>query len=88
MNKIVDVQLARVTKHLKTSKNITLNIDESVKKHLAEVGYDPSFGARPLKRLIQTDLLDPLALEIIEGKVKEGQTITATLVGGNVTFTA
>lgn len=88
MTKIVDVQLERVANHLKQSKNITLRLDESVKRHLAEVGYDPSFGARPLKRLIQTDLLDPLALEIIEGKVKEGQTITATLVGGNVTFTA
>lgn len=87
MNKIVDVQLARVTKHLKTSKNITLNIDQSVKKHLAEVGYDPNFGARPLKRLIQTDLLDPLALEIIEGNIQDGQTVQGTIQNSKAVFT-
>ncbi|MFO0971008.1 MAG: AAA family ATPase [Candidatus Saccharimonadales bacterium] len=86
MNNIVGVQLERVIKHLKTSKNITLTIDESVKKHLAEVGYDPNYGARPLKRLIQTDLLDPLALEIIEGKVKDGQKIIATFSQNRVSF--
>lgn len=86
MNKIVDVQLDRVIHHLKASKNITLTIDESVKKHLADVGYDPSFGARPLKRLIQTSLLDPLALEIIEGKVQDGQLVTAALRNSRVTF--
>ena len=86
MNKIVDVQLERVIKHLKMNKNITLSIDESVKKHLAEVGYDPNFGARPLKRLIQTDLLDPLALEIIEGNIQEGQEVNATTHNHKVEF--
>lgn len=86
MGKIVDVQLRRVIDHLKASKNITLNVDESLKKHLAEVGYDPNFGARPLKRLIQTDLLNPLALEIIEGKVQEEQTVTVTLKDGRASF--
>lgn len=86
MNKIVDVQLERVIGHLKTSKNIVLTVDESVREHLAEVGYDPNFGARPLKRLIQTDLLDPLALEIIESKVLDGQTITAIFKNNRVIF--
>lgn len=86
MSKIVDVQLERVTEHLKASKNIILKVDESIKKHLAEVGYDPNFGARPLKRLIQTDLLDPLALEIIEGNIKDGQKLKATLENSKVQF--
>jgi ATP-dependent Clp protease ATP-binding subunit ClpB len=86
MNKIVDVQLSKVLQHLKQSKNITLTIEEDLKKHLAQVGYDPNFGARPLKRLIQTDLLDPLALEIIEGKIKDGQSIVATLKNSRVIF--
>lgn len=86
MGKIVDVQLAKVIAHLKTSKDITLTIDSSLKQHLAETGYDPSFGARPLKRLIQTELLDPLALAIIEGKIKDGQTAKAQLVHNQIGF--
>lgn len=86
MSKIVEVQLERVSEHLKASKNITLEVDKSVKRHLTEVGYDPNFGARPLKRLIQADLLDPLALEIIEGNIKDGETITARLRNNRVAF--
>lgn len=86
MSKIVAIQLDRVIKHLKANKDITLIIDESLKKHLAEVGYDPAFGARPLKRLIQTDLLDPLALAIIDGSIKEGQTVTAAYTHKTVSF--
>lgn len=86
MSKIVDVQLAKVTHQIKTSKDIALELTPEVKKILAEGGYDPVFGARPLKRLIQTKLLDPLALEIIEGKVKEGQSIKAVLHDTKIMF--
>lgn len=86
MDKIVNVQLKRVIKHLKETKDITLKVDTSLSKYLADIGYDPNFGARPLKRLIQTELLDPLALEIIEGKIKDGQTITAKLSNQKVAF--
>lgn len=86
MSKIVEVQLDKVINHLKVSKDITLKIDTSVKSHLAEAGYDPAFGARPLRRLIKTNLLDPLALEIIEGKVKNGQQITATISNNRIAF--
>ncbi len=86
MGKIVEIQLKRVVAHLKNTKDITLSIDESIKKHFSEIGYDPNFGARPLKRLIQTDLLDPLALEIIEGKIKDGQTVKASLKDNSVIF--
>jgi len=86
MSKIVNIQLARVVKHLKQSKDITLKITDQVKKHFAEVGYDPNFGARPLKRLIQTDLLDPLALEIIEGNIADDQTVNASLKDNRIIF--
>ena len=74
LENIVDLELAKVEKRLH-NKNITLKISAKVKKMLAEKGYDPTYGARPLKRIIQTMLLDELALEIIEGKIKEGDKV-------------
>ncbi|MFA4941941.1 MAG: AAA family ATPase, partial [Patescibacteria group bacterium] len=74
LEKIVDLELSKVQKRLK-NKNIVLKISSKVKKTLAEKGYDITFGARPLKRIIQNMILDELALEIIEGKVKEGDKV-------------
>ena len=79
MNAIVDVQLARVARQIKDSRDITITFDSSVKDMLAEKGYDPAFGARPLKRLIQKRILDPLALEIIDEKIQDGQKVLASL---------
>jgi len=61
------------------NKDITIKIAATVKKMLAEKGYDITFGARPLKRIIQNMILDELALDIIEGKVKEGDKIIIDL---------
>ncbi len=61
------------------NKNITVNIGNKVKKMLAEKGFDTTFGARPLKRIIQNMILDELALEIIEGKIKEGDKVAIDL---------
>ena len=80
---IVDLQLARVIKRLATKK-IALTIQESAKKYLAKEGYNPDYGARPLKRLIQTELLDPLALRLIEGKVIENSTVAVGLEKGKI----
>ncbi len=88
MQRIAEVQLAKVTKQLKLNKDITLDISQQVKDTLAEQGYDPAFGARPLKRLIQTKVLDPLALELINGTIKDGQRIEALLRKDKVVFTA
>lgn len=79
LEKIVDLELAKVEKRLH-NKNIALRISPKVKKLLAEKGYDITYGARPLKRIIQTMILDELALEIIEGKVKEGDKIKIELL--------
>jgi ATP-dependent Clp protease ATP-binding subunit ClpB len=71
---IVDIQLRRV-KNLLADKGYHLEVSSSAREYIAEVGYDPSFGARPLKRAIQRELQDPLALKILAGEFDEGDTI-------------
>jgi ATP-dependent Clp protease ATP-binding subunit ClpB len=71
---IVDIQLRRVIQLLE-ARDIHLEVDQGAREYLAEVGYDPNFGARPLKRAIQRELQDPLALEILSGSYPEGATI-------------
>ncbi len=71
---IVDIQLRRVARLL-AEKGYQLEVTEAARAYLAEVGYDPQFGARPLKRAIQRELQDPLALKILAGEFKEGDTI-------------
>jgi len=72
---IVELQLVQVAKRL-AEKKITLTFTDKAKKLVAEKGYDPAYGARPLKRAIQDLILDELALEIVEGKIKEGDEVT------------
>ena len=71
---IVDIQIRRLRKLL-SERNLTLELTEAAREFLAEHGYDPVFGARPLKRTIQRELQDPLALYILEGQVEEGNHI-------------
>ncbi len=75
LEQIVDLELAKVEKRL-FDQNITLKIANRIKHHLAKKGYDTTFGARPIKRLIQNMILDELALDIIEGKIKDGDKVT------------
>ncbi len=74
MDGIVDIQLKRLAKRL-AGRKITLELDEAAKKWLADEGYDPVFGARPLKRVIQRALQDPLAELLLAGDVKDGDAI-------------
>jgi ATP-dependent Clp protease ATP-binding subunit ClpB len=74
--KIVDIQLALLCSRL-ADRKVELKLTKAAKELLAERGYDPLFGARPLKRTIQADLENPLAKAIISGKIKEGDTVTA-----------
>ncbi|MFH0955839.1 MAG: AAA family ATPase [Candidatus Falkowbacteria bacterium] len=78
LSKIVDLELVKVEKRLK-NKEINLKIGFKVKKMLAEKGYDITYGARPLKRIIQNMILDELAMEIIEGKIKQGDKVEINL---------
>ncbi len=71
---IVDVQLDRL-QHMLDERRLTLNLTDDAKRLLAERGFDPQFGARPLKRTIQRNLQDPLALALIEGQVEDGDTV-------------
>ncbi|MFA6513817.1 MAG: AAA family ATPase [Patescibacteria group bacterium] len=80
LEKIVDLELSKVEKRL-AAKNINVKVGSKVKKMLAEKGYDITYGARPLKRIIQNLILDELALEIIEGKIKEGEKVKIDLEG-------
>ena len=74
MDGIVDIQLGRLQKRL-AGRNIALELDESARKWLADEGYDPVFGARPLKRVIQRALQDRLAEMLLAGDVKDGDTL-------------
>jgi ATP-dependent Clp protease ATP-binding subunit ClpB len=84
---IVDIQLRRVSQLL-ADRGYKLEVTEAAREYLAEVGYDPQFGARPLKRAIQRELQDPLALKILAGEFKEGDTIKVDSGKEGLTFTA
>ncbi|GBD16274.1 Chaperone protein ClpB 1 [bacterium HR26] len=71
---IVEIQLRQVRKRLE-DRNLTLQITPRAKELLAERGYDPVFGARPLKRVIQRELLDPLATKLLRGEIRDGETV-------------
>jgi len=77
MGQIVDIQIARLLARL-TDRKITLSVDSDARAWLAEEGYDPVFGARPLKRVIQRALQDPLAEMILAGDISNGQTVAVT----------
>ena len=87
LKKIVEIQLSRLTKRL-AQQNITLKLSDSAETLIAREGYDPVYGARPLKRAIQRYLLDPLSMNILEGKFGEGQTIRAEAKNGAIEFSA
>lgn len=75
---IVDLQMEKVLKRMET-KGIEIEMTPSVKKYLAQKGYSQMYGARPLKRLIQTEILNPLAMRIIEGNLKDGEKIKISI---------
>ena len=83
---IVTLQIQNVQKRLK-EKNIILKVDSSLKSYLSKKGFDPLYGARPLKRIIQNEILDELALRIIEGKIKEGDNVKISVEDEKVVFT-
>jgi ATP-dependent Clp protease ATP-binding subunit ClpB len=74
---IVEIQLRQLQKLLDERK-ITLELDDEAKRWLADAGYDPVYGARPLKRVIQRELQNPLALEILEGRIQGGDKVLVT----------
>jgi ATP-dependent Clp protease ATP-binding subunit ClpB len=83
--KIVDIQLARVLRRLE-QQHLQLTLSDAAKRLLADEGYDPVYGARPLKRAVQRRLLDPLSLALLEGKFLPGDRIQADVEKGEVVF--
>jgi ATP-dependent Clp protease ATP-binding subunit ClpB len=84
---IVDIQLQRVLTRI-AERKIKLNISTETKQFLVDSGYNPQFGARPLKRAIQRYLENPLAIELLEGHFAEGDTIAVNVKDGQLTFSA
>ena len=85
MGRIVDIQMVRLAKLLEDRK-ITLQLDAKARDWLAEKGYDPAYGARPLKRAIQKAVQDPLAELILSGKIKDGETVVISANKQGITF--
>jgi len=86
LEQIVDIQLERVNQLL-ASKGYRLELDDSAKKYLVEIGYDTDYGARPLKRAIQRELQDPLAVKVLSGEFQPGSTIKVTHTSDGLEFT-
>lgn len=87
LRKIIDLQLAKLQDRLK-EKGIRIRLSKEAKDYLAKKGFDPAYGARPLKRAIQNEILDPLSLMLIEKRLSEGDKVTVNLLEGKLDFHA
>ncbi len=83
MGKIVDIQMERLQKLL-ADRKITIELNDQARSWLANRGYDPAYGARPLKRVIQRHVQDPLAEQILAGRIKDGETVKITVRDGDL----
>jgi len=86
LKSIVEIQVRRMKKYL-LEKKIDILLTDAAKEHIAHTGYDPVFGARPLKRAIQNEILNPLALKILDRTFKEGNVVEVDYNGRNILFT-
>jgi len=85
--KIIDVQLEKLRKNLE-ERGIAIELDDSARELLIQEGYDPIYGARPLKRAIQTMIQNPLAVKLLKGEIGGGQTVKASAQDGQIVFSA
>jgi ATP-dependent Clp protease ATP-binding subunit ClpB len=85
MGRIVDIQMRRLSKLLEDRK-ITLSLDDKARDWLAAKGWDPAYGARPLKRAIQRAVQDPLAEMILAGQIHDGETVAVSADDAGLTF--
>jgi ATP-dependent Clp protease ATP-binding subunit ClpB len=85
MGRIVEIQFSRLQKLLEERK-ITLTLDAAARDWLAAKGWDPAYGARPLKRVIQRNLQDPLAEMILAGEIRDGDRVVISVEGNVLTF--
>lgn len=85
ITKITDLELQKVAERL-IQKKITMKITETVRDFIAKKGFDSNLGARPLKRVIQKKILDPLSLKIVSGEIKEGERVVVDFKEGKIIF--
>jgi ATP-dependent Clp protease ATP-binding subunit ClpB len=85
MRHVIDIQLRGLMRRLEDRK-IHIELTDKAKDLLIEEGYDPTYGARPLKRTIQRRVLDPLAMRVLQGEFTEGDTVRIDASGGELTF--
>jgi ATP-dependent Clp protease ATP-binding subunit ClpB len=85
MKRIIDIQIAGLVRRLEERK-IHVELTEPAKELLVKEGYDPTYGARPLKRTIQRRVLDPLAMRVLEGGFSEGDTVAVGADGAELRF--
>jgi len=84
--RIIDVQLEKLRKNL-DERGIALQLDETARELIIHEGYDPVYGARPLKRAIQTLVQNPLAVSLLKGDIASGSTVVVTAENGEMRFT-
>jgi ATP-dependent Clp protease ATP-binding subunit ClpB len=82
---IVDIQIAALAERL-ADRKLTLDLSDAARDLLADEGYDPAFGARPLKRLIQRELQDPLAMRLLAGEIHDGDIVRVDAADGAIVF--
>jgi ATP-dependent Clp protease ATP-binding subunit ClpB len=83
IKRIIEIQLKKLAKII-ADRGITIEISDAAKEHIAREGYDPAFGARPLKRALQREIIDPLAIRLLEGKFKPGHTVFVNMTNGKL----
>jgi len=84
---IVDLQVARLVQRVR-ARGIEVELTDAARELLGDLGYDPTYGARPLKRVIQRHLVDPLALAILEGEFRDGDTVRVDAADGELVLAA
>jgi ATP-dependent Clp protease ATP-binding subunit ClpB len=87
MKEIIEIQLGHLRRLLK-ERNISIELTDAAKQLLIDEGYDPAYGARPIKRLLQQKVADPMAIQLLEGRISNGETILVDAVNEQLTFTA
>ena len=85
LKQIVEIQVDRMKKYIK-EKNIDIKLTDSAKEYFADIGFDPVYGARPLKRTLQREILNPLAKKILDRTFRDGDTVIVDFEGGRITF--
>ena len=88
ISSILDLQLADIERRLSDTHRLTIRLEESARNHFIDKGYQPKYGARPLKRLLQSELEDLLAEEILKGNIRDGDTVSVSEQDGRIVLAA